>query len=104
MSHGDDSMKKTLLEMLLTELESEIPKMKSLIEEADWKTLRETSHRMKTTLPYVGNQQMLNANLEIENRAKQLRQLEQVPQFQNQLESLYPKVLEELRAEYAKLG
>lgn len=103
MSHGDISVKKTLLEMLLKELEVEIPKMKRLINRQDWLALREASHKMKTTLPFVGNHTMLDANLEIETRAKYKERLEDVHQYQQVLEKLCPPVLEELKKEYAKL-
>ena len=104
MSHGDPSMKKILLEMLLKELECEIPKMKALIERNDWNELREASHRMKTTLPFVGNERMLFANQEIESRAKYKKSLEEVGTFQSELEELCPVVLKELKKEYAKLA
>jgi HPt (histidine-containing phosphotransfer) domain-containing protein len=104
MSHGDVSVKKTLLEMLLKELEVEIPKMKHLINRQDWSELRETSHKMKTTLPFVGNNTMVDANLEIETRAKHKEQLEDVHQYQEVLERLCPEVLNELKKEYAKLA
>ena len=45
MSDGDESMKKTMLEMLLEELPQELAKMRELLGTANWKELSSVSHK-----------------------------------------------------------
>ena len=73
MSMGDLDTKKLLLEMLLEELPESIQKLQELYQQKNWKAMHETSHKMKSTLAFVGNREMTRANLHILEglRAKQ---------------------------------
>jgi HPt (histidine-containing phosphotransfer) domain-containing protein len=97
MSDGDMEMKQTMIEMLLEEIPEEMEKMKVLHQDANWKELREVSHKMKSTLAFVGNHEMTEANKTIEDIAKAEQNLEQLPHLLAQLFDLYPKVLDELK-------
>ena len=100
MADGDLKMKKLMLEMLLKEIPSELDKMQQLYQQHNWSGLRRVSHKMKTTLSFIGNQSLSDANRSIEYIAKREDGLEQLPDFFGILKELSPKILIELRSVY----
>lgn len=103
MSDGDTDMKKMMLEMMLEEIPAEIEKMNALIQEGNWKTLKEVSHKMKSTLSFVGNPEMTESNKIIEEIAKSEGAYDRLPTLIDSLLDLTPKVLKELKAELDSL-
>ncbi len=103
MSDGDDSMKKIMLEMLLEELPQEILKLESLCQEADWSDVGAVSHKLKSTLAFVGNDEMTDANKNIETLSKNDETFNQIPSLVQKLKDLYPNTLSELSAELERL-
>ncbi len=103
MADGDDSMKKIMLEMLLDELPSELEKMRTLTQENDWDRLGKVSHKMKSTLAYVGNDDMTVSNKTIETICKTCENVEEVPNLVTVLETNFQKVLPELQNEFNRL-
>lgn len=97
MTEGDIETKKVILEMLLKELPSELAKMRKLNNTEEWKTLSEVSHKMKSTLPFVGNEEMIATNKKLEQSAKGQVGLNTIPLMLNKLEELCQKAIEELR-------
>ena len=75
MSDGDADMEQTMLEMLMDELPNEFEKMKELHMSKDWQALTKVSHKMKSTLAFIGNDDMTSANLTIEKLTKQENEL-----------------------------
>jgi len=106
MADGDDDMKATMIEMLVEEIPEEMEKMKQVHDVADWNELREVSHKMKSTLGFVGNDAMTAANKEIEDIAKTggTEGGEKVPELLGILFNIYPDAVEELKAELAGLA
>ena len=103
MSDGDDSMKKVMLEMLLEELPQEVNKMTDLLEQENWESLASVSHKMKSTLAFVGNDEMTISNKQIELLAKSTPSKGTLTEMLNVLEKLYPMVIVELKEELSKL-
>lgn len=103
MSDGDDSMKKVLLEMLIEELPDEIVKMKELQQASNWDELSSVSHKMKSTLSYVGNDSMTEANKTIEQNTKHQTSLEDVSTLMTSLETNLDRVMTELKIELTRL-
>jgi HPt (histidine-containing phosphotransfer) domain-containing protein len=103
MSDGDGSMKKIMLEMLLEELPQEVKKMTELLEQKNWDDLSSVSHKMKSTLAFVGNEEMTNANKQIELLAKSSPSPEEIKGLLSVLEKLYPLAIAELEDEVSKL-
>ena len=100
MSDGDLDMKKVMLEMLLDELPSEIEKMRPLLEAKDWNNLKEVSHKMKSTLAFVGNEEMTIANKVVEQISKNLENFDELPELITILENMTEKVMPELKQVY----
>ena len=97
MTDGDQDMKATMIEMLLDEIPVEINKMQELYQAEDWNELREVSHKMKSTLSFVGNNPMTKANKRIEEIAKSEGNSVEIPDLLMVLQELYPKALAELQ-------
>jgi len=104
MADGDPEMKTVMLDMLLTELPEELNKMRTEFNIQEWSTLGSTSHKMKSTLSFVGNPDMTAANKEIEGICKSEENTEQIASMLQTLEEVAPKVLEEIKIEITKLG
>jgi len=100
MSDNDPEMKKTMLEMLFEEVPEEMDKMKALFEAENWQELSEVSHKMKSTLAFVGNPEMTTANSKIEKVVKDNSEItsEMFAAEIATLMQLYPLVLEELKS------
>lgn len=103
MSDGDDSMKKIMLEMLIEELPMEIEKMEVLCQEANWPEVSSVSHKLKSTLAFVGNEEMTEKNKKIELYSKESENIEEIPTLINSLKTLYPPALLEIKSEVERL-
>jgi len=105
MSDGDADMKATMIEMLVDEIPEEMEKMKQLYAATDWNELREVSHKMKSTLGFVGNDALTEANKEIEDIAKTegVEGGDKLPELLAVLLDIYPKAVTELKSELAGL-
>lgn len=103
MSDGDADMKKVMLEMLLSELPEELEKMKTLLAESNWDELSSVSHKMKSTLAFVGNAEMTNANKDIELFAKSSVDQQKIAPLMEVLNELSPKIMAELKVEDSRL-
>ncbi len=103
MSDGDADMKKTMLLMLLEELPEEIQKLHDAYSAQDWIELRSVSHKLKSTLSFVGNTEMTEANKKIEQYAYQHTNLDTIPSLIAVLDELYPDVAQALDKEAASL-
>lgn len=97
MAGEDEEMVQTMLDMLLEELPEEFGKIKTLNESKDWDELRELSHKMKSTLAFVGNKEMTEANQEIERLAKSHRDQHKIGELIDVMEQFYPFVMQELK-------
>ena len=97
MSDGDEEMVQTMLGMLLDELPEEFNKMVYLHQAQKWEELAKVCHKMKSTLAFVGNEKMTQANRNIELAAKSSKNLENLPGYFEEMSSLLPHVLQALK-------
>lgn len=98
MADNDEDMKKIMLDMLLKELPVELEKMRSLEQAANWDELGNVSHKMKSTLAYVGNDEMTMANKTIEKLAKTASDVHELSALVKTLEENALKVIPELQS------
>lgn len=103
MADGDDSMKQVMLEMLLEELPQEIEKLSALCHESNWSEVSSVSHKLKSTLAFVGNDEMTNSNKNIEVLAKDVSETHQIPALIQHLAKLCPSAVVELKQELERL-
>jgi len=98
MSDGDMEMKKVMIDMLLEEVPVEIEKLSQMEQASDWNQLKEVSHKLKSTLAFIGNPTMTTSNERVEEIAKTVSGLDELPALINTLMETYPHALEELRS------
>ena len=70
MSGGDKETMKTLMETLLQELNSNKTTARRLYQQQRWSDLDRFCHHFKSTLSFSGNSQLINANLQLWELAK----------------------------------
>lgn len=105
MSDGDADMKGILLDMLLSEPIGEFEKMKKLAAEQNWDQLKQVSHKMKSTLPYIGFEELIETNKKIDKTLWERENsnlsdeaiAQTIPKLVNTVAELYTKSLVELQ-------
>ncbi len=103
MADGDKLLKQLMLEMLLEELPTEIEKMIAYYESKSWRELRGVSHRMKTTLSFIGNETLSKTNAHIEYYVKHEIHLDELPSLIEKIQILLPSIIKTLELEYEQL-
>lgn len=102
MTDGDRDMEQTMLEMLLDELPSEVEKIKTCFAETNWQDLSKVSHKLKSTLAFIGNDNLTAANKTIELLTKNDRipNETEIVEIENQInlaDQIVPGVIQELK-------
>lgn len=97
MAEGDADLEQTMLEMILEELPDEFASMQELYAKQAWHELFQISHKMKSTLAFVGNAEMTEANKAIEHRTRNMVNLEEVGQYIQVLSRCFNPVVSALR-------
>lgn len=103
MSDGDMDMKKTMLEMLLEELPAEITKIVNLAEIKDYKTIKAVSHKLKSTLAFVGNKALDITNQGVEKIAIEEGNCTELRALAERMQDNCNLVMVELQVEFGKL-
>lgn len=101
MADNDEDMVQTMLEMLLEELPTEMEKIREMAAANNWDELTKVSHKMKSTLAFVGNEAMTAANKELERVTKYKTDLPLVGNLVRTLDDKLPSVMDALRKEQA---
>src|SRR6056297_1847988 len=96
MADSDKEMEVVMLRMLLEELPEEIQKMNAQLADKSWEELRRTSHKMKSTLAFVGYPPMTQANKIVEKYCKTCTNLNELPELVEQLNKYLKDTLPEL--------
>jgi HPt (histidine-containing phosphotransfer) domain-containing protein len=99
MADNDEEMIQTMLAMLLDELPSEMDKIRELAAAENWDELTRVSHKMKSTLAFVGNEAMSTANKELERITKYKTDLHLTASHVATLDEQLPSVLQALSNE-----
>lgn len=103
MADGDNDMKKIMLELLFEEPLEEIQSMYQMSKDDNLSDIKKVSHKMKSTLAFVGNDELTNTNVTIETIAKTEKDLDKLPNLIHNLDKLYQGALVLLKEEYGKL-
>jgi HPt (histidine-containing phosphotransfer) domain-containing protein len=96
MSDNDPEMVATVLGMLLAELPVEVTKLKDLVDQNLWTEAHLVSHKLKSTLSFVGSKEMTQLNTAIMDAAKTQSNLDGIRSWADQLLVLMPDVNAEL--------
>jgi len=103
MTAGDAEMKKMMLDILFEELPVEIEMLSTHYAAAAWEDLKSVSHKLKSTLAFVGNEQMTRANDQIEHNAMYVENTTDIPELIATVKEVAPLATEELKEYYAGL-
>jgi HPt (histidine-containing phosphotransfer) domain-containing protein len=96
MTDGDSEMRTTMLEMLLDEIPSEMEKMKAAWQKNDLADIKEISHKMKSTLAFVGSDPLTEANKAVEQVARGNGKTADFAVHFAEIDAHLPAVLEEI--------
>lgn len=94
----DEETKQTMLSLMLEELPEEIGHIRTAWKARDLKAIHNASHKLKTSLSFVGNEEMTQANLQILKIAKEGLDTSPLPDLIAVLERTLPKVLAEIKS------
>ena len=97
MTGGDADMMHQMLDMLLDEIPAEMSKIKQSVAESDWQEVFQISHKLKTTLAFIGNEEMSAQVKTIEYCSRHEVELHEVPKLVEQLVALSHPVVKELK-------
>ncbi len=103
MADGDIDMKKVMLQMLFDELPEEVGKLASLAESGDMEGLSAVSHKLKSTLAFVGYTDMDTTNKRIERIAKDEEDAAKLSDLTALMLGFCDEVMPELHSEFDKL-
>lgn len=103
MADGDMDMKKTMLEMLLEELPQEVDKIADSVENQDYKSIKAVSHKLKSTLAFVGNETLDAVNKDVEKIAIEEGSFTQLRNLASIMKKNCNMIMPELQIEFAKL-
>ncbi|MFK8057829.1 MAG: Hpt domain-containing protein [Saprospiraceae bacterium] len=103
MADGDDFMKKTMIDMLIEEMPPELEKLRNSFLEQDADAMHQVAHKMKSTLAFIGNDAMTEANSTCEVIGIEGTDLQRAGTLIEILEAQAELVMPLLHAESAKL-
>ncbi len=95
-TQGDEDIEKTMLIEIIRELKTETTKIPGVIAAQDWYGLSRATHKLKTTLPFIGNTKLIELNTLIEQASRTLTNLEHIPAWSEEFLSHLPQVVAEL--------
>jgi HPt (histidine-containing phosphotransfer) domain-containing protein len=98
MTGGDDDMKREMLSMLITEIPDEMAKLQAATTAADWEEVFQISHKFKTTLSFIGNEDLVNTNKTVEHCSRHRIDVDEIPPMVAQIAEKIPFVMAELKA------
>ena len=97
MTGGDAEMMNQMIQMLVDEIPSEIVKMQACVATKDWEDIFQLSHKLKTTLAFIGNEEINSLNKTIEHCSRNRIDINEIPQMIEQLSELSEPILKELK-------
>ncbi len=101
---GDDAeTKQVILSTLLDEVPEEIKKIKDALVKSDWNELHEVSHKLKSTLAYIGNDAIFDANQNIMMAARNMENLAEVPTWLDSVDKIWSDIEPEVQNAISEL-
>ncbi len=92
-------MTKTLLQLLIDEAASEVNLLQKQIEKGEYHQAQRLSHKLKTTFPFVGNQQLINDNTSLELLLKDPSDIPRIQTLSQAVHSIWNSCLPEIQNE-----
>ena len=98
MTGGDEEMKSEMLSMLIVEIPDELAKLQAATAASDWEEVFQISHKFKTTLSFIGNEDLVNTNKTVEHCSRHRIDVAEIPAMIAEITEKIPFVMAELEA------
>jgi HPt (histidine-containing phosphotransfer) domain-containing protein len=95
---GDAETEKMMLGEIVNELMVESAQIRTLVRDANWQALARVTHKLKTTLPFIGNKELIDLNLKVEHASRNNQDHVAIPAWTDQFLALLPEVIAELES------
>ncbi len=99
---GDVETRKTILNMLLDDLETLCPKLSLFTEARNWEELEKIAHKLKSSLAFAGNENLTRSNEIILENSRLKKGLEALPMEVAKMEAITPLVIAEIKEELSR--
>lgn len=97
MTGRDADMMNQMIKMLIDEIPTEIVKMQESVASKDWEEVFQISHKLKTTLAFIGNTDITSLNKTIEHCSRNQVEMKEIPPMVEQLSELSEPIMNELK-------
>ena len=97
MTGDDEGMKSEMLSMLIAEIPDEMAKLEAATAASDWEEVFQISHKFKTTLSFIGNEDLINSNKTVELCSRQRIDVAEIPAMVAEIVEKIPFVMAELQ-------
>lgn len=104
ISDGNEAFFNDFIHLFLKNAPLSITDMEQAFKNKEWETLRQAAHKIKPSLNYVGLKEISKAAARVEEFAKKMMQLDEIPALLNVIRTTCEMAYEELRQELAKSG
>ena len=101
---GDIETKQVIISTLLEEVPEEIGLLKTALVDGNWNEFHEVSHKLKSTLAYVGNDAIFDANQNMMIASRNAENLDKIPTWLSEVEKHWENIEPELHDALADLG
>jgi len=99
---GDIETGKTILNMLLNDLETLCPKLYQSTQANHWEEVEKIAHKLKSSLAFAGNDSLTTSNEIVLENARLKQELERIPLEIDKMEALIPLVIAEINEELSR--
>ncbi len=96
---GDRETGKTILNMLLSDLEVLCPKLYQLTQANDWEEVEKIAHKLKSSLAFAGNDNLARSNEIVLEDSRLKQNLERIPLEVDKMAAIIPLVITEINEE-----
>jgi HPt (histidine-containing phosphotransfer) domain-containing protein len=103
MANDDLELKKTMLEMLIEDLATQVPKLNAAILQTDWPSMKSIGHYLKSSFVFVGNEELSIAIKTIDHHATSRTSMPIIKQQMAKITQLLPFVKKELNSALTQL-
>ena len=100
MTGGDEEMKQEMLKMLIAEIPQEVDLMEKAAAASDWEEVFQISHKFKTTLSFIGSEELIAINKTVEHCSRHGIDVAEIPPMIAQIVEKIPFVMQELAMVY----
>ena len=97
VTEGDRAMQRDLLNVLVRELQTDIPALRAHLDAGRWRELADLSHRLRSSLAFAGNERVTWVDTQIEHLAETEGNRGELPGLLAELEAAVPSLVAELQ-------